>query len=173
MAIEEAEEPAEKAEEAPKKKATSKVAILAVIAVLLLALLGVGGFLVYKLVLTGGGGEGGHEGGAPAAEKGGEKLGDIMPLDAFIVNISGEAGKRYLKVTMNLELSSAELTSEISNKMPQIKDSIITVLSAKTSEELLSIEGKFKLKEQILTRMNNFLTTGVVKNLYFVEFVIQ
>ena len=172
MAVEEAEEV--KAEEPPPKKAKSKLLLILVIGVLLVALLGVGGFIVYKQVMGGGGGDADKKAEqAATAKKEASKLGVVTGLDPFIVNLSGEAGKRYIKVTMQLELSSKEGIEEVQQRMPQIKDSVITVLSSKTTEDLLTVDGKFQLKEQILTRVNILLQTGVVKNVYFVEFVIQ
>lgn len=175
-------------EEAPKpKKAASKVAILAMIGGLVLVLVGVGGYFAYSML--GGkkketheakteGGEHGEpaaegEGEGGGGEENGAKLGVFVSLEPFIVNLASEGGKRYLKVAIQLELGKAESAQEVTNRMPQIKDAVITVLSSKSSEELLTIEGKFKLKEQILTRINNLLTSGVVKNVFFVEFVIQ
>ncbi len=172
MAVEEAEE--EKQEQEPQpKKAKSKLLLIGVVGVLLVALLGVGGFIVYTQVLGGGGEEAKKEAAKAKELKEAARLGIVTALDPFIVNLSDEAGKRYLKVTMQLELDNEKLNEEITNKMPQIKDSIITVLSSKTTDDLLTIDGKFKLKEQIQTRVNVLLKTGVVKNVFFVEFVIQ
>ena len=173
MAVEEAEEEGQEQESQPKK-AKSKLLLIAVIGVLLVALLGVGGFIVYTQVLGGGGSEEAKKEAAKVEEmKAAAKLGIVTALDPFIVNLADEAGKRYLKVTMQFELDNEMLNEEISNKMPQIKDSVITVLSSKNTDDLLTVDGKFKLKEQIQTRVNVLLKTGVVKNVYFVEFVIQ
>jgi len=172
MAVEEAEE--EQEQEPQPKKAKSKILLIAVIGVLLVSLLGVGGYIVYKQVLGGGGGEEAKKEAAKAAEmKEAAKLGIVTALDPFIVNLVDDEGKRYLKVTMQFQLDSEMLNEEVSNKMPQIKDTVITVLSSKSTDDLLTVDGKFKLKEQIQTRVNVLLKTGVVKNVYFVEFVIQ
>lgn len=190
MAMEEAPEEGRPAEEPQPKKAKSKLALVATIGLLVVALLGVGGYLVMTMVVSKkdakktegeapaegkaehGGGEAG--GGAGGEDGGGEgKMGVFLSLDPFIVNLASDAGKRYLKVVMQLELAKPEMGVEVNNRMPQIKDAVITVLSSKSSEELLTIEGKFQLKEQVLTRINNLLTGGVVKNIFFVEFVIQ
>lgn len=195
MAIEEAPEGGEGAP-APKK-AKNKLVIIIIIAVLLVGLIGVGGYLAVSMLggkkaAKGGAeesapaAEGEHGGGAPkeeakgaehgggGGEAGGEgKMGVLVSLDPFIVNLASEGGKRYLKVVMQLEMARPDMTNEVTNRMPQIKDAIITVLSSKSAEELLTIEGKFRLKEQVLTRVNNLLTAGVVKNVFFAEFVIQ
>jgi flagellar FliL protein len=164
------------------KKSKPKVLIIAAVAGLVLVLVGVGGYVAFSMM----GGkkkeakEAKSEHGAAPAEKGGEgeslaegKLGQFVSLEPFIVNLASEGGKRYLKVSLQLELGKQETAQEVTNHMPQIKDTVITVLSSKSSDELLTVEGKFKLKEQIVTRVNTLLTTGVVKNVFFVEFVIQ
>lgn len=93
-------------------------------------------------------------------------------MEPIIVNLASEGGRRYLKVSLQLEPGKAETTQEITSHQTQIIDTLITVLSSKTAEELLTVEGKIRLKEQILTRLNGILTSGV-KNVFFVEFVIQ
>lgn len=99
-------------------------------------------------------------------------LGSTAELPPFIVNLSGGTG-RYLKVAIVLKLSTDKVSEEISNRQPQIKDAVITVLSSKAPEEILTVQGKYDLKGEIMKRINVFLTTGVVRELYFVEFVVQ
>lgn len=193
MAMEETPEGGE-APAAPKK-AKNKLVIIIIIAVLLVGLVAVGGYLAVSMLGGKKAAKGGGEHGAPAAEGekaageappagehggGGEgeaggagNMGVLVSLDPFIVNLASDAGKRYLKITMQLELARPGMAGEVTNKMPQIKDAVITVLSSKAADDLLTIEGKFRLKEQVLTRINNLLTSGVVKNIFFVEFVIQ
>jgi flagellar FliL protein len=176
VAIEEGVDDDEEVEEergaGPSPKKGGNKVLLIVIIILLLALLGVGGFIMF-------GSKGDTKGGAPAKRVELEevqdplKLGEMVAFEPFIVNLAGEGGKRFLKVTMQVEMNKKKLAEEVNNKMPQMKDMIITVLASKTVDELLTIEGKFKLKEQLLTRINSNLKTGVVKNVYFVEFVIQ
>ena len=156
-------------------KGKSKV-LLIVIIVLLLALIGVGGFLVYSNFIKAEAPA--AEGGKSAVQEAQEqydplKLGEMVAFEPFIVNLSGDEGKRFLKVTMQVELNNPKVADELANRMPQVKDMVITVLSSKTVDDILTVEGKFKLKEQILTRINSRIKTGVVKNVYFVEFVIQ
>ena len=97
----------------------------------------------------------------------------MVPLNPFLVNLSRTEGKRFLKVTMTLELNSPEVQAEVKNNTQKILDSILVLLSSKTFEDVYSIQGKFKLKDEITTRVNRFLVMGHVKNVYFSEFVIQ
>ena len=100
-------------------------------------------------------------------------LGVMVPLDPFVVNLSGTQGKRFLKVALTLELSSSEVNAEVIENLQKIIDSILILLSSKTFEDVYSIQGKFTLKGEITARANQFLTKGQVKGAYFTEFIIQ
>ncbi|MFQ5449134.1 MAG: flagellar basal body-associated protein FliL [Nitrospinaceae bacterium] len=101
------------------------------------------------------------------------QLGVMFPLEPFIVNLAGTQGKRFLKVTVSLELSAPEVHAELKENLPKITDSILVLLSSKTFDDVYSIQGKFKLKDEVTTRVNRFLLVGHVKDAYFTEFIIQ
>ena len=100
-------------------------------------------------------------------------LGVMVPLDPFIVNLAVSAGKRFLKVTISLELSAPEVHAELKVNIQKVTDSILVLLSSKTFEDVYSVQGKFKLKDEVTTRVNRFLVVGHVKDAYFTEFIIQ
>ena len=97
----------------------------------------------------------------------------MYPLDGFTVNLLSESGRRYLKVEMNLEIEGEELSAELDTKKPVLRDIIIRILSSKSLEEISTIKGKEKLKEQIVNELNMHLKDGKVKNIYFTDFVVQ
>ncbi|MBD3798357.1 flagellar basal body-associated protein FliL [Sulfuricurvum sp.] len=101
------------------------------------------------------------------------EVGLMYPLDGFTVNLLSESGKRYLKVEMNLEIEGEELSPELDQKKPVFRDIIIRILSSKSLEEISTIKGKEKLKEQIVGDLNTRLKDGKVKNVYFTDFVVQ
>ena len=101
------------------------------------------------------------------------EIGVLYPLDTFTVNLKSDNGRRYLKVTMDLELSSQELTAELDNKTAVIRDRIIRILISKTLEEVSSRKGKEKLTAQIRDTLNAMLDQGEIQGVYFTEFVIQ
>ncbi|OQX75042.1 MAG: flagellar basal body protein FliL [Campylobacteraceae bacterium 4484_4] len=101
------------------------------------------------------------------------KIGPMYPLDQFIVNLYAEGGDRYLKATINLEMDKEEMGAELDKKNPLIRDIVIKTLSAKTYEEISTIKGKEQLKDEIVTKINQVLTDGQIKNIFFTDFVIQ
>lgn len=95
----------------------------------------------------------------------------MMPLEPFILNLA-EHG-RFLKLTLQFELSDPAAQPIVNEKIPQLRDAIITLVSSKSAESLSSPEGKFLLKDEILLRANQAIGRDVFKNLYFTEFVMQ
>jgi len=54
-----------------------------------------------------------------------------------------------------------------------IKNAIITVISTKTSDTLLTLSGKEELKKQLIKAINKALGEDAVRDIYFTEFIIQ
>jgi flagellar FliL protein len=155
-----------------KKKSNMLLIVIGLVVVLLLA---GGGVAAYFLVLkqpaqtAAGEGAGAKEGASP---KSSTSLGETVELPPFIVNLAGEGG-RYIKTVLVMQVSSKSVKDELTNRAPQIKDAIISVLSSKTPEEVLTPEGKLELKLELVKRMNQSLSSGVVTELFFTEFVVQ
>ena len=99
---------------------------------------------------------------------------DLMfHLEPFIVNLAKSGGNRFLKVTVSLEMSGPEVRLGLKKNIQKVTDSILLLLSTKTFKDVYSVQGKFTLKGEITTRVNQFLTEGQVKGAYFTEFIIQ
>lgn len=100
-------------------------------------------------------------------------IGILYPLDTFTVNLKSDAGRRYLKVTMSLELEGEELSLELDAKTAVLRDRVIRILSSKTLEEISSKKGKGKVSSQVMDTLNAMISDGEIKGIYFTEFVIQ
>ena len=100
-------------------------------------------------------------------------IGILYPLDTFTVNLKSDSGRRYLKVTMSLELDGKEISMELDNKSPVIRDRVIRILTSKTLEEISSAKGKQKVSQQIMDTLNAMISDGQIRGIYFTEFVIQ
>jgi flagellar protein FliL len=154
--------------EAPKAK--SKKKLLIIIAVAVLVVLGGGGFFAMKML--GGGAE--DAGGAEKVEEEDDgKPVELLSFEPFVVNLLDNSGTRYLKVSVNLDLKGVTV-EEASRKKVQMSDSIIILLSSKSYADVGSVEGKYELREEMASRINQILPKGArVKAVYFTEFVIQ
>ncbi len=97
----------------------------------------------------------------------------ICELDPFIVNLMDEGGRRYLRVKMNLVLSSKKTEEEVKKKTPEIRDAVLMTLSGKRFADIATLEGKMRLRDELKESINRLLMSGKVIQIYFTEFVVQ
>ena len=170
-------------EEVVEKKAKGNTVLIIVVALLVLLLIG-GGAAAFFLL-----GSNDEEASAPVAQqqdagkpekkKSSKKstdhltIGPMYPMAQFVVNLLSESGNRFLKVAVDLELSDAKLQPEMDQKKSLIRDIIIRTFSSKTFEEISTLKGKDKLKDEVLDKINQNLSDGHVKNIFFTDFVVQ
>lgn len=94
-------------------------------------------------------------------------------LDPFLVNLSDPLGRRYIKLTIAVEVVAPEVIKELEMQKPRIRDRVITLLTSKTFEDLASEEGKLLLKNEVLDRINQVLGSPKVSMVFFTDLVIQ
>jgi flagellar protein FliL len=167
----------EDAEAVPPKKSSMKWIIVGVVVLLLVG--GGGAFAWFKFLAP-------HKVEAKSDEQkvaevktsegkteaGTAKIGPIFDLDPFIVNLA-DTEPRFLKVTIKLELDGPLLKAEVGERMPQVRDAVLLLLSSKEAQMLKPTAGKLQLRDEILLRINALLANGQAKNAYFTEFVVQ
>lgn len=115
----------------------------------------------------------------PAAEATAET---VLPLESFTVNLADPEEGHFLRATLALGVSG-ELPSigKGENKgmetgavsMATIRDSILSVLTTCKSEELLTPEGKAKLKTDLIGALNRDVPALGARDVYFTEFLVQ
>lgn len=157
-------------DESPKKRSIIKLIGIGVVS---LGLVGGGGYFGYKKFVAKKQEAVESEAPSRARASAASQIGPLFKMDTFIVNLSGDSGARYLKTTMQLELSDTQLTEELMGRNPQVRDLILTLLSSKTFGDISSTAGKFALREEMVSRLNEILSTGEVRQVYFTEFVVQ
>ena len=157
----EEKEEGKEAEEETQKKPKLKLIIIAG----LIILLSVSGFLGYSKY---------KKSNDNKAEKE-EQLSIIIPLKSFVVNLFDKKGigKRYLKISMELEVGKEEDRTKVENNIPRLRDTVLILLSSQTLKEINTMEGKLELKNAIVLRMNQILGNKTVRRIYFTEFVVQ
>ena len=105
-----------------------------------------------------------------------EKVKSTMNLDSFLVNLADPDVTRFIKVTFRLGLNENKLGDELKDDpvvLAATRDAIILCLSTKTSDELLTTEGKDKLKKDIRELVSKVLPKGKVIEVYIMDFVVQ
>jgi len=97
-----------------------------------------------------------------------------LALEPFLVNLADTGEARFVKATFQLGL--AEESNEDARNVVAVaamRDSIISLLTSKTSEQILTPQGKDKLREEIRSRVNAISPRIKVLEVYIVDFVVQ
>ena len=102
-----------------------------------------------------------------------QSLGPIYSLDTFIVNLADDGGKRYLRVTMDLELANGTAANDIEKRLPQVRDSILMVLPTKRFDDIQTVDGKISLRNEIMANLNGLFGQERISNIFYTEFVVQ
>ncbi len=123
---------------APKK---GKMPVIAAVAVVVLA----GGFFFFK-------------GGGEEAEEPEIKLGHAEEVGEFLVNL--DDGVSYLSTKVTVHMADGETIIHGDGHGgggpdPAVMDAVIQVLTSKSLEEVSSVEGKDRLKQELAYAMNH------------------
>ncbi len=116
--------------------------------------------------------------------------GVMVNMSTKIINLMDLAGHKYIRVTVVVEfapdnpeytlLPEEEKTTyltgfeeKLNSRLPIMDDTVITLLSTKTYEDLYTAEGKEKLRVEIMDTLSKKLTDLHIISIYFTEFVVQ
>ena len=91
----------------------------------------------------------------------------------LIVNIGGNGRTRFLKLSFSARTSSKSVLKEMEEKRAELMDMLINILSQKSVRDVETIEGRKKLKEEIMEKLSHKLSKGRIEEVYFTEFVVQ
>ncbi len=87
----------------------------------------------------------------------------FVPMDNMVVNLADPGGDRYAQVGITIELSDPKLEAQIKQFMPSIRSAVLMLISQRTSDELLTKEGKQKLALDIRREVSKPLGYTVPK----------
>jgi flagellar FliL protein len=163
------------ADDKPKKKGGILKWILLVFILLLLG--AAGGWYYFFSTLPGSRNaalSAGDAAARPAAKP--AELKDVLPtkdLQPFLVNLSDPLGRRYIKLTFEVEMANAEVGAEIDRQGAKIRDTVIMLLSSKSYADLVPTENKLQLQNELVERINRVLGGPKITRVFFTDMVIQ
>lgn len=100
-------------------------------------------------------------------------MGPNYTFEAFIVNVAGTSGRRYLKCSVTVEFDVASGPSEAATKVPLLRDAIIDVLSSKTLEDLEPGTVRNDIRGELVSVIAPLISKAEVTRVFFNEFVVQ
>lgn len=97
----------------------------------------------------------------------------IVQLDPFVTNIADE---RRARVQVALAVAPVSRAGEVQADpllVARLRDKVLTMLSARTYEELSDPRGKEDFRQNVRTAAQKMIADGEVQEALFVDFVIQ
>ena len=73
-----------------------------------------------------------------------------LPMDNMVVNLADPGGERVAQIGITLVVADAHTGESVKGFLPSIRSGVLMLISQRTAEELLSAEGKEKLKKDVL-----------------------
>ena len=172
MSDEELDDKYEGDRDPPKKFAGKKLVLFIVLPILLLfgggAALTMGGLLDLK-----------DEKEAEVAETSEKKKPTITQtvfydLPVLLVNLNSKSRRpSFLKLTLSLELDDAAHVARIQSLQPRIIDNFQVYLRELRVDDLRGSAGIYRLREELLARVNASIHPADVKNVLFKEVLVQ
>lgn len=116
--------------------------------------------------------------------------GIMLNMSTKIINLVDPGGHKYIRITIVVEFAPdepeykslpeeekahylTEFEDKLNSRLPIMDDTVITLLSTKTYEELYTAEGKEHLRSEITGILSEKLPDLQIISVYFTEFVVQ
>jgi len=98
----------------------------------------------------------------------------FFPLEEMIVNLNtGGRRSSFLKIRVSLELDTANDVQRIESVMPRVLDNFQVYLRELRIEDLKGSAGMYRLREELLTRVNAAAAPAKVNDILFKEMLVQ
>lgn len=104
------------------------------------------------------------------------KVKQVIELQPFIVNLADKGEARYLRLTVNVGIGGEEEGKEAKPDplfTTRIRNAMLAVLTSKTSDEILTTEGKNTLRKELLRVARKASAEPEVQAIYITDFIVQ
>ena len=154
----------------PKRKLSGK--LIVIIAGALVIVLAGGGAGAYFMGLFGGG----HKAEETAKQEAAQEQKNLVfyDLPEILVNLNTTGRKSsYLKIKVALEVKDPQAVPLLDARMPRIIDNFQVYLRELRIDDLQGSEGMFRIKEELLSRVNTAVKPIKVADVLFKEMLVQ
>jgi flagellar FliL protein len=99
--------------------------------------------------------------------------GPIIALDAIVTNLAEPDTDRYLKVTVQLRITSEAARTEVEASLVPIRSGILMYFSSLNVADLTGAEKRRALQSNVRRIANEAMPSSRIRFVYFTELVIQ
>lgn len=101
------------------------------------------------------------------------KVVSVLHLENFVVNLADKDSRSFLRIGIDLGLGMALKSEKEAPPIALIRDTIFGVLCSWKADDLVTADGKAKLKQDLLRALNDRVPELGVREIYFTEFLVQ
>lgn len=151
----------------PKKSRTLRVILFSLLA---LALTGTAAGAAYYF--------GGNRSGArPATPVAAVEVPIFVALEPMTVNLQPNGRSRFLHVAVTLKMSEPKSQGQVTQYLPEVRSRVLTVLSNRAADSLLTTEEKNLLADEIMGALNQPFAANLpppkIASVMFTTFMLQ
>ncbi|MCZ2499315.1 flagellar basal body protein FliL [Xylophilus sp. Kf1] len=73
----------------------------------------------------------------------------FLPIDNLVVNLADPGGERFAQIGITFQMADAHSSDTLKTSLPKVRSAVLMMTSSRTSQELLTREGKEKLAKSI------------------------
>lgn len=101
----------------------------------------------------------------------------FVALEPFTVNLQPNGRSRFLHVAMTLKVADAKSQEQLTKYLPEVRSRVLTVLSNRQSEVLLTAEERAQLAGEIMAALSRpfapDLAPSKIASVMFTTFMLQ
>lgn len=115
----------------------------------------------------------GHDGESDESLNPSDGPGPIMALEPIVTNLADPDGDRYLKVTVQLRITSEAAKTEVEASLVPIRSQMLMYFSSLNLADVSGAEKRRIVQSQVRRIANEAMPSSRIRFVYFTEFVIQ
>lgn len=101
----------------------------------------------------------------------------MMPLSTFTINLAktqDDNTPHYIKISLTVSVPDDKAKAALQGKLPIIRDSVISVLSQKNQNDIISSNNDLQtLKNQLKNKINSTVGLPAILDVYITDMVLQ
>lgn len=99
----------------------------------------------------------------------------MVQLPEMNINLRSKVGGRnhYATLTIAMKCNNDACMEEMKNLRVKVEDTIQTIISARSYQELTMSEASFRLKHEITRSVNTLLKKGTITDTFFSDYTVQ
>jgi flagellar basal body-associated protein FliL len=101
------------------------------------------------------------------------KSGWEIDFPTVVSSLTGSLGTKYVKCTFSVVSDDAEIRQVVEENKSKLRDTVITVLRARSLADMEALNAKTVLCSEIAANFNRALNSNTVKQIFLTELLIQ